>query len=72
MNARTEFFIYVALFYMFSFAPGFAGMRQLLQGDERQAVVTLLGSLTCLLMPYLLNRVAKNGDKDDDTNEPDA
>jgi len=71
VNARTEFFIYVALFFMFSFALGFAGMRQLLQGDERRAVVTLLGSLACLLMPYLLNRVDKDGDNNDD-DEPDA
>jgi predicted alpha/beta hydrolase len=73
MNFKTEFLVYIALFFVFGVALGFSGIRQLLPGDERRAIFTLLGSLVCFFMPYLLVRVLNSGgDNDDDTNEPDV
>lgn len=71
MSFKTELFIYVALFILFSIVLGVAGFIRLLQGDERRAVLALLGSFGCLLMPHLLARVLKSGnDNGDDTTEP--
>lgn len=69
MNFKIEFFIYVALFFVLSFALGFGGMRLLLRGEEVRGVVSLLGSVGCLLMPMMLVRIVK-GEGDDD--DPDA
>lgn len=71
MSFKTEFFIYVALFLLFSIVLGVVGVIRLLQGDERRAVLALMGSLGCFLMPHLLVRVVRGGgDKGDDTPEP--
>lgn len=71
MSFKTEFFIYDLLFLLFGVVLRFFRSRRLLQGDERRAVFTLLGSTGCFLTPYLLVRVVKDGeDNGDDTTEP--
>ena len=70
MNFRTEFLIYVVLFYLLSFALGFAGMKQLLRGDEQRAIIALVGAVACLLMPLLLVRMV-TGEDDDDRDKPE-
>lgn len=71
MNFKTEFIIYVVALFVFSLVLGFFGIRELVQGDERRAVVPLLGSLFCLLIPYLMVHVlTKKEDSDDDASKP--